>query len=377
MVKILSLILLGLSVVGLAAGQGTVQPDALKQLENKGLPALQARLAKSKTCTKENLRIRKEWGDVPKDERRRYIAAVQCLLNTPSRLDPKRYPGAKSRYDDFVAVHINQSLTIHGTGNFLSWHRYYTFAYETALRNECHYNGTQPYWDYGRWAQDPEKSPIFDGSDTSLSGNGKKIAHKGNAIAPAGNGGGCVETGPFKNMTVYLGPLSAAVDPPPARNPRADGFGANPRCLRRDMSNYLTSRWGRTQDMVQLITNSKDVGSFQSTMENGGGWGTQGIHSVGHFTINGDPGGDFYVSPNDPAFFVHHAMIDRLWTIWQSQSLETRLEVIHGGTSMFGGGRAQSLDDLIDMNVVEPTQKTWKIRELVSVVDGPLCYMYE
>lgn len=70
-------------------------------------------------------------------------------------------------------------------------------------------------------------------------------------------------------------------------------------------------------------------------------------------------------------------MIDRLWTIWQSQSLETRLEVIHGGTSMFGGGRAQSLDDLIDMNVVEPTHKSWKIRELVSVVDGPLCYLYE
>lgn len=61
MVNILSLVLLGLSVVGFAAGQGVVQPDALKLLENKGLPALQARLAKSKTCTKENLRIRKEW----------------------------------------------------------------------------------------------------------------------------------------------------------------------------------------------------------------------------------------------------------------------------------------------------------------------------
>jgi len=33
---------------------------------------------------------------------------------------------------------------IFSQGNFLSWHRYYTWAYEQALRNECGYNGTQP-----------------------------------------------------------------------------------------------------------------------------------------------------------------------------------------------------------------------------------------
>jgi len=57
---------------------------------------------------------------------------------------------------------------------------------------------TSQYWDWGRWAQDPEKSPIFDGSDTSLSGNGEKIQHRASGVAPAGNGGGCVKTGPFK-----------------------------------------------------------------------------------------------------------------------------------------------------------------------------------
>jgi hypothetical protein len=39
---------------------------------------------------------------------------------------------------------MKNTLSIHGTGNFLSWHRYYTFAYENALRVECGYNGTQP-----------------------------------------------------------------------------------------------------------------------------------------------------------------------------------------------------------------------------------------
>ena len=54
-------------------------------------------------------------GDISKKERREYIAAMLCLMSRPSRLDQTEYPGAKTRYDDFVAVHINQTLAIHGT----------------------------------------------------------------------------------------------------------------------------------------------------------------------------------------------------------------------------------------------------------------------
>jgi len=38
-----------------------------------------------------------------------------CLIAKPSKLDSSKFPGAKSRYDDFVVVHMNQTLTIHGT----------------------------------------------------------------------------------------------------------------------------------------------------------------------------------------------------------------------------------------------------------------------
>jgi hypothetical protein len=54
------------------------------------------------------------------------------------------------------------------------------------------------YWDWGRWAADPESSPIFDGSETSMSGNGQKIKHAATSQSPAQNGEGCVQTGPFK-----------------------------------------------------------------------------------------------------------------------------------------------------------------------------------
>jgi hypothetical protein len=79
-----------------------------------------------------------------KAERKSYISAVQCLQKLPSKSDPTFAPAAKSRYDDFVAVHVNQTQLIHGNGLFLTWHRYFVWAYEQALRNECGYKGYQP-----------------------------------------------------------------------------------------------------------------------------------------------------------------------------------------------------------------------------------------
>lgn len=77
-------------------------------------------------------------------ERKAYTDAVLCMQRTPSKLDAGVYPGAKTRFDDFIIVHANQSRSIHGTGNFLTWHRYFTWTYEQVLKNECGYKGAQP-----------------------------------------------------------------------------------------------------------------------------------------------------------------------------------------------------------------------------------------
>ena len=137
-------------------------------------------------------------------ERKAYIGAVQCLLASPSRSDPVLVPGAKTRYDDFVAQHINQTGTIHGTGNFLSWHRYFVHGYEKALKEECGYKGSQPYWNWFSHQDDLTKHPIFDGSATSLGGDGEYVKHDGSAGGrgtiklPSGAGGGCIKEGPLK-----------------------------------------------------------------------------------------------------------------------------------------------------------------------------------
>ncbi|KAL2268832.1 hypothetical protein VTJ83DRAFT_3678 [Remersonia thermophila] len=360
---------------------GVASADPVLDLQNQGRPQIDAALARSSTCTKEKLQVRREWGDLSAGERKAYINAMLCMMSKPSKLDQTRYPGSKTRYDDFVVVHMNQTMTIHGTGNFLSWHRYYTWAFEQALRNECGYNGTQPYWDWSRWYQDPERSPIFDGSDTSLSGNGEYVQHTTQMGIPAGNGGGCVKTGPFKDMVIRLGPMANVlhVNPPIPRNPRADGYGDNPRCLRRDMSNKLSTTSLRPQDVVNLIVSSNNIGTFQDVMQGTGFGGSMGVHGAGHFTISGDPGGDFYTSPNDPAFYVHHAMIDRVWYIWQSLNFPSRQQVIAGGTSMMGWNSPPAkLTDVVDLGPPGiAADHTYTISQLVSTVEGPFCYIYE
>jgi len=157
-----------------------------------------------------------------------------------------------------------------------------------------------------------------------------------------------------------------------AKNPRSDGFGYNPRCIKRDISSYLTARDATPAKIASLITSSKDINAFQTSMQANGG-----VHMAGHFTVSGDPGSDFYVSPGDPVFWLHHGMIDRAWYIWQTQDFTKRQQVIAGGTSMMGGGKAQSLEDVVDLDVVNIDGKKWKIKELVSTVDGPFCYVYE
>jgi hypothetical protein len=78
------------------------------------------------------------------ENRKDYIKAVQCLRDLPSKSDKSWAPAAKTRFDDFVAIHVNLTMSIHGNGLFLTWHRYFVFAYERALRDECGYQGYQP-----------------------------------------------------------------------------------------------------------------------------------------------------------------------------------------------------------------------------------------
>ena len=95
-------------------------------------------------CSLSSLRIRRDWRTFSSNQKKSYIKSILCLQELPSLTPSDKAPGARSRYDDFVATHINQTLGIHYTGTFLAWHRYYIWNFEEALSNECGYTGDYP-----------------------------------------------------------------------------------------------------------------------------------------------------------------------------------------------------------------------------------------
>ncbi|KAK0653154.1 hypothetical protein B0T16DRAFT_407505 [Cercophora newfieldiana] len=362
----------------------TAKTDAIAKEALATLTEYAANNPNPGACTIKTAAKRREWGSMCKSERRAYVAAVNCLMSKPSKLDPVQVPGAKSRYDDFVAVHINQTFSIHATANFLSWHRLYLWSFEQALRNECGYKGWQPYWNWGKWAYDPINSPLFDGSDTSLSGNGVYAPHgctsTGVGCVEPGNGGGCVDSGPFKDMVVNLGPAgSGFVADPPIPDPVGGLFGHNPRCLRRDISVETSSRWTNDDETYDLLANyGANIVQFQDRMQGDFANGYYGVHTGGHYTLNGDPSSDFFVSPGDPAFWLHHGQIDRVWWMWQNQQPETRTSAIGGTITLFNTppSREGRLDDLLDMYVLGESMEIEKVMSSVGMTGGPLCYVY-
>lgn len=180
-------------------------------------------------------------------------------------------------------------------------------------------------------------------------------------------------------MVVAFGPLAGTLNltnpvPPP------DGFfGYNPRCLRRDISSWVSSKWSTDHETWDLLTNyDSDIVTFQNRMQGDFSTGYFGVHSAGHYTLNGDPSGDFFASPGDPAFWLHHAQIDRVWWMWQNQQPETRTKAIGGTITLFNEppSREGRLDDALEMGVLGDSMLIEKVMSTVGLTGGPLCYVY-
>ncbi len=46
-------------------------------------------------------------------DRKSYISALKCVMGKPSLTSRAKLPGARSRYDDFLGVHILQADNVH------------------------------------------------------------------------------------------------------------------------------------------------------------------------------------------------------------------------------------------------------------------------
>ncbi|KAJ4393871.1 hypothetical protein N0V93_003087 [Gnomoniopsis smithogilvyi] len=323
--------------------------------------------------------IRKEWSSLAASDRLSYINAVVCLQSLPTQIPAGLVPGAVSRFDDFVATHINNTLGIHLNGKFLSWHRQFLWLYEKTLQEECGFNGTQPYWNWSLYLDSPyhlETSLLFDGSPTSMSNNGvydpniSATVVGGGAVLPRGNGGGCVTEGPFVNQTLQLGPFDfslvyGGVLP-------ANWTSPNPRCLTRDLSVPIAQMFNNASAVAFLSHQTQTIAEFQGNMS---GIDNPGVHGGGHFSL-GATGADFFASPNDPAFWLHHGMIDKLWTDWQALDPERRTWALNGTDRIFDppGATEMTLDYEQDWGYLGAPRQT---RELLRVGYQGFCYRYE
>jgi tyrosinase len=73
-------------------------------------------------------------------------------------------------------------------------------------------------------------------------------------------------------------------------NPSRDGYGDNPRCLRRDVNNNVVTTSLAPANLAGHITSNSAILGFQNTLQNDQ-QGRMAIHSSGHYSIWGDPGG--------------------------------------------------------------------------------------
>jgi tyrosinase len=175
-------------------------------------------------------------------------------------------------------------------------------------------------------------------------------------------------------LQINLGPVSPAMaGEVPVKSP----LSWNPRCAKRDLTSYASKTWLTYENLynITLGTASKNVGLFQDELQGRFPDGFLGMHGAGHFSIGGD-GGDVFSSPNDPIFFLHHAMVDRVWWLWQALHLN-QAKSIAGTITIFNQppSRDARLDDPIQMNYLN--LETITNGDMMSTLDGePLCYIY-
>ncbi|RFU31128.1 hypothetical protein B7463_g5224, partial [Scytalidium lignicola] len=287
-------------------------------------------------CT--NPVIRREWRSLSTQEKDVYLGAVQCLSRLPSKINPD-----STLHDDFAWVHSRFRKSSHNSAAFLAWHRYFLHLYETTLRERCSYNGHMPYWD---WSLDWESlfaSPVF--SNTHGFGSNGNLS-----LPPTLNFGTCVTEGPFAGLT-----LSFA------------GQETKRHCLSRGFQDEGLRGYsgeGVSPAALEEVLSKNDYVSFFSALEEGP-----------HDTIPNMIRGDFWLltAPNEPTFFLHHGMLDRLWWMWQQQDPENRLRQ-YIGPAYNGSMVAASLHDELEMG---PFAKAVHAHDLVDTQAGILCYRYQ
>ncbi|KAK2737146.1 hypothetical protein FQN55_001262 [Onygenales sp. PD_40] len=230
---------------------------------------------------------RRAWHTFTNDEKLAYINAELCLMELPAKTDLN---GPVTRFDDLQAVHVYGAYMVHFVGAFLPFHRLLMYAHETALREECGYEGYQPYWyeqkDAGQFSSSDVLDPVYGfGGDGSGDDN-------------------CITDGPFANYTNRIGP----------------GYEVRDHCIDRQVNDGISA--SSAQENIDDCTSQADWISAWNCIE-----------GLPHLGGHGGVGGEMLnpvSSPGDPTFYLHHTFLDKVWWDWQAKDLPARFTEMGG-----------------------------------------------
>jgi hypothetical protein len=243
------------------------------------------------------MKCRKNFKRLTSDERARFATAVVKLKNQ-SLHDSILMPGMMSRYDDYPMVHMNAMMSgnawAHGNSSFLPWHRELLFRFEKDLQ-AIDPSLTIPYWDWTREQTAGDAGFPFrhdcigvDGTDAQSD----RVMRESGAPSPYPY--------PFDPDAWVILMKDSSGDP-----------------------DYLVRAFGERADAPDLPENDVVVTGVGSTFRQAIGAASYGTlrsrsedqHNLVHRWVGGNMLD--MSSPNDPVFFMHHAQIDRMWSLWQ------------------------------------------------------------
>lgn len=281
-------------------------------------------------CT--NPQVRPEWRSLPAASQLAFVDAIYCLTTLPPQLPAP----STSRYEDFVATHQALVQTVHGSGVFLFWHRYFLTAFESALRNECGFTDPLPWWDEtldnGAFAQAPLFTPELFGS---LPG-------------PTAGRGTCVTDGRFANVTAHVGP----------------GLANVARCISRAVNETMTEQ--ASAFYVEYCAAFGDYGTFARCAESG-------PHAWAHNGIGADMM-NVASSPSDSVFFMHHLFVDHQLAAWQEANATRKAVVENSCADRNSPCAPLTLETPLNMNGLLANVT---VGDVLDTRGGALCYSYD
>lgn len=255
------------------------------------------------------MHVRKNISSLSADEKARFVGA---LLELKARGD----------YDKFVHAHhhvmvpsvypneprdANYRNPAHRGPGFLPWHREFLLQLEAGLQS-IDPSLSVPYWNWTTDATlpDPTQAPLW--GDDFLGGNGLETDEWR------------VQTGAFahKNGKWPVPPYPEDGLPGPGLK-RQFGRGLPTLPTIEDLGFAMAEGFYDTPNYFR----SPFIIGFRNRIE---GWVTQRgdprvktpgsqLHNRVHLWIGGNMAP--MTSPNDPAFFLHHCFIDKVWADWQ------------------------------------------------------------